>query len=188
MMNQDLRNYINNSKDLIQGGDWELLLKRSGIHTLELIQMLYTANVNGLKETLLNTKNPYVFNSLFKSFLHVGGEDNNQIGGGNSVAGFDGFNVSSQCASVDVYFDLNDREWTLNGNWDDGDDSGSFEASGQGWDNLIYNIADWSNDFGFFGSTDWNAVDCYIGDAEKFPLQQIDLIHDYNMLDVEDLE
>ena len=186
MMNRDLRNYINNSKDLIQGGDWELLLEGSGIHTLELIQMLYTANVNELKETLLKTKNPYVFKSLFKSFLHVGGEDNKQIGGGSSVASFDGFNVSSQCASLDVDFDPDDREWSLVGNWDDGNDSGSFQAKGQGWDNLIYNIADWSNDFGFFGGTGWHVGDCYIGDAEKFPLQQIDLVHDYNMPQDED--
>lgn len=182
MMNQDLRNYINNSKDLIQGGDWELLLEGSGIHTLELIQMLYTANVNGLKETLLNTKNPYVFKSLFGSFLDMSGEiATGYFGSTPTKYSATGFHLFSQGSDLYVTFNPSMRTWIVRGEWDDGNDSGSFEATGQGWDNLIYNIADWSNDFGFFGSTDWNAIDCYIGDVEKFPLQQIDLIHDYNM-------
>lgn len=181
MINQDLRNYINNNKDLIRNSSWELLLKGSGIHTLELIQMLYTANVNGLKETLLNTKNPYVFKSLFGSFLDMSGEiTTGYFGSDPTNYSAKGFHLFSQCADLYVTFDPNMRTWAIEGEWDDNVEGGSYEARGQGWDNLIYNIDEWQYSISWFGGWDWDLEKCYIGDAEKFPLQSIDLVHHYN--------
>lgn len=172
------KEFIKKHIHLIETEDYKQLFQVSQELTLELIQVLKQIDDNGrLKDYLINSSDKELFKNLFKSFLVLTGEDyTGYFGGDLTLVTETGFHLYSQAADLYLEFDPTTRRWRLYGTYEDGgDDDGSYEMSGQGFDDMINNISHLEY-ISWFGGEDWHPEYCYIGDDTKYKMLSRELV------------
>lgn len=185
MISSKLIKFLQNDeiKGLIDSEEWEELIIKAGVLSLELIQVLKSIDIKSLQPFLNSTQSSQVFESLFSSFLKE--TDNlktGYFGNDNTKYSGEGFHLYDQTAEADVDFDLKTRNWSYFDEWDvGGGESGTNSLKGQGFDNLLKALDDYSQDIcGWFAYLDWSSKNLFIGDNAVYPFQEPVFEETYN--------
>ena len=177
IISNELKNFIKNveNTDLINSEEWEELIIKAGVLSLELIQILKSANIESIQLFLNSTQSNKVFESLFSSFLkETENLKTGYFGNNNTKYSGKGFHLYDQTSDVNVEFDLKTRNWSYFDEWDvGGGESGTYSLEGQGFDNLLKALDDYNQDIsGYFRSSNWSSKNLFIGDDAVYPFQE----------------